>query len=115
MSGAIAAGAAAGGPAAAELLVPVSWGELLDKITILEIKAARIADPVKLANVRRELAALEAVRDRHPWRSEATAALVEDLRAVNAALWDIEDRLREHERGRDFGPGFVLRFTRVRL
>jgi hypothetical protein len=87
--------------------VPISWGELLDKITILEIKQARITDPVKLRNVRRELQALEAVRDAQPWRRPETEHLYAELRTVNEALWEFEDSIRERERLRDFGPRFV--------
>ena len=88
-------------------VVPVSWGELIDKITILEIKAARISDPARRANVVRELEALTEARD----RGGALPASVEeptcDLRAVNEWLWDIEDEIRECEKHGDFGPRFV--------
>ena len=87
--------------------VPISWGELLDKITILSIKAERIADPVKRANVAAELTALEAVRDEGDWRNPQAERLVADLRAVNAELWDVEDGIRKQERQGDFGPVFV--------
>ena len=120
-----------------ELLVPVSAGELLDKITILQIKATRIGDPAKRANVSVELAALEAVAARAGLvaggsgvdRAEATtdqaegivqggadgggaglgdlAATMAELVAVNGELWDIVDRIRDCERAGDFGPGFV--------
>lgn len=86
------------------LLAPVSWGELIDKITILEIKAARIADPAKLANVRRELQALTAVRDT---QGTAPVGLADELRQVNEQLWDIEDLIRECEQRSDFGAAFV--------
>lgn len=89
------------------ILVPVSWGELLDKITILDIKSERIADAAKLANVRNELAALKAVVDAAGPLPEGHAALTGDLRRVNAELWDIEDEIRDCERRRDFGPRFV--------
>jgi len=88
-------------------IVPVSWGELIDKITILEIKAERIADPAKRANVARELAALNAVRDQGRARAEGLAALTRELRQVNEALWTIEDDIRECEAKGDFGPRFV--------
>lgn len=89
--------------------VPVSWGELLDKISILEIKAERIADPAKLRNVREELGALEAeCRAQPSWRARADVGrLAAELKGVNEALWDIEDAIRERERERDFGPDFV--------
>lgn len=89
------------------ILAPVSWGELLDKITILEIKDRRIADAAKRANVRRELDALNAEVARHGTLPEGTAALMDELRAVNEALWDIEDEVRDCERRQDFGPRFV--------
>ena len=88
-----------------EISVPISAGELLDKITILRIKERRIADPVKLANVRNELRALEQV-----WRA-AVSQPVHDAEAqlthVNETLWNIEDHIRDEERRKDFGPRFV--------
>ncbi len=89
-----------------DLLAPVSAGELLDKIAILRIKAERIADPGKVANVRRELIALEAAAGAVP-SGPALAALEAELRAVNEALWDIEDDIRAHDARGDFGEGFV--------
>jgi hypothetical protein len=88
-------------------LVPISPGELLDKITILRIKSERIADPLKLANVRHELALLE-----HSWRSAEVldaliAAEVTALHRVNSELWEIEDRIREHEAQRRFDADFI--------
>jgi hypothetical protein len=87
----------------------VSWGELLDKISILEIKLARIGDPAKLRNVGDELSALETARDAQPWWRDrpGVEGLTAELKAVNEALWDIEDAIRERERERDFGPRFV--------
>ena len=86
-------------------VAPVSWGELIDKLTILELKAARLSEPDALANVRREWAALApleaAVHD--PRLPPLRAALAE----INGALWDIEDRLRELEAVSDFGAEFV--------
>lgn len=87
--------------------VPVSAGELLDKIAILRIKAERIADPARLANVRRELAALEEVAAEAIPPDPALEPLLEALRAVNESLWDIEDAIRACEAAGDFGPGFV--------
>jgi hypothetical protein len=78
--------------------VPVSWGELVDKIAILEIKAARIREPRKLDNVQRELAALRAVLDREGPISEAAARAAAALARVNLALWEVEDALRSLER-----------------
>ena len=92
------------------ILIPVSPGELVDKITILRVKAARIA-PDKQANVRRELALLEAVAAQAlPSGLEAYFA---DLEAVNAALWDVEEGKRDCERRGDFGPEFISLARRV--
>jgi hypothetical protein len=88
--------------------VPVSVGELIDKLTILAIKDARIGEDAKLANVRREREALEAVAVAAGLRQlPGLAELEEALRAVNGELWTIEDRIRDCERQGDFGPGFV--------
>jgi hypothetical protein len=92
--------------AAAPVLVPMSPGELVDRVTILELKAARIADAGKVANVRRELHALRAA-GAAPLAAAAGARVVDELRAVNAVLWEVEDALRACERAQDFGPGFV--------
>jgi hypothetical protein len=90
-----------------DILVPISPGELLDRITILRIKAARMTDPVKLANVRLELELLERTWAVTPRASVDLAADIGALQAVNERLWDIEDGIREKERAQDFGPGFV--------
>jgi hypothetical protein len=86
------------------LVVP---GELIDKITILEIKAERIGDPEKVRNVRTELETLRAARDRTILPSDELRLLTAELRTVNEALWDIEDEIRGCERAGDFGPRFV--------
>jgi len=91
----------------AELLVPISPGELIDKITILEIKSQRMTDAAKLHNVRTELTLLEGT-----WRASAFAAVDiaeewEGLRRVNGALWDIEDRIRDQERDGRFDAQFI--------
>jgi hypothetical protein len=87
--------------------VPVSFGEVIDKITILEIKSERIDDPEKVVNVRRELEVLEttwldAVRDKTDV-SDARAR----LKAVNEELWDIEDKIRLKEQAKEFDDEFV--------
>ena len=89
------------------LLVPISDGELLDKISILEIKAAAIGDPAKRANVRHELAALEAVRGREVAGLAELPALYAELKAINQQLWQIEDEIRERERSGQFDGGFI--------
>lgn len=91
--------------------VPVSWGELIDKIAILEIKSERISDAAKLVNVRAELAALAGVRDANLPSDQKVladlATLTADIKKVNEALWEIEDDIRDCERDKDFGPRFV--------
>ena len=90
-----------------EILIPISPGELLDKITILQIKAERIADPAKVANVKTELDMLskawsEAVED-----DAEISALTAELKSVNETLWEIEDDIRDQERDRRFGERFI--------
>ena len=87
--------------------IEVAAGELVDKITILEIKSERIADPAKLANVRTELAVLAAARAAALPPSPGLDRLTAELRAVNEALWQIEDDIRDCEAAGDFGPRFV--------
>ena len=89
------------------LLVPISVGELFDKISILELKERAITDPARRANVVRERAALEAVCRREVAPTPELAALHGELRAVNRALWEVEDALRAHERDGAFGADFV--------
>ncbi|WP_376691370.1 DUF6165 family protein [Wenzhouxiangella sp. EGI_FJ10409] len=90
-----------------ELLIPVSPGELLDKLTILEIKLERIDDEAKLANVRREHELLMRVWRESGLGDEAVARLRDQLRAVNERLWEIEDAIREEERRKRFGDDFI--------
>ena len=89
------------------VMVPVSWGEVIDKITVLEIKSEKLDDPAKLANVRKELGLLASVRDQEFADHPALAALSAELKAINQELWDIEDDIRDLERAKDFGPKFV--------
>jgi hypothetical protein len=87
--------------------IEVAPGELLDKITILEIKSERITDPAKLPNICREMAVLAEARDRTiPWSNELDQMIIE-LKAINAAIWEVEDEIREYERRHDFGHRFV--------
>ncbi len=87
--------------------IEVSPGELIDKITILEIKSARMDDAAKLENVRRELDHLTAARDGAVRPSAELDRLAAELHEVNERLWDIEDAIRACERDRDFGDRFV--------
>lgn len=89
------------------LQVEVSPGELIDKITILEIKAERIADPDKVANVQRELRSLVAARSAALPSSRELDELTAELRGINERLWQIEDDIRDCERNGDFGERFI--------
>jgi hypothetical protein len=89
------------------ILVPISPGELIDRITILDIKRTRIADVARSANVAFELALLRAVRDRAVSRSTEIARLAAELFAVNEMLWELEDAVRDCERRKHFGPTFI--------
>ncbi len=89
------------------ILIPVSWGELLDKITILEIKSRSIADDAKRQNVERELTALNAVVTQAGSLPTAAGPIIDRLRGVNEALWNIEDDIRDCERQKNFGDRFV--------
>ena len=90
-----------------EILVPVSFGELLDKIVILQIKSERMKDAAKLANVRNELSALERTWMEHPAAGKDIVELRAALKAVNERLWVIEDDIRVKEARREFDDGFV--------
>lgn len=90
-----------------EILVPVSFGELLDKIAILQIKSERMTDPAKLANVRNELAALERTWLAHPAAAGDIAELRAELKAVNERLWVIEDDIRLKEKAQAFDDEFI--------
>lgn len=90
-----------------KILAPVSFGELVDKITILEIKFERISDPNKLANVRTELTSLSEILGGLDVDADALAAVRAELKSVNESLWVIEDDIRARENASDFGPAFV--------
>lgn len=90
-----------------EILTPISVGELLDKIAILEIKSERIRDDAKLVNVRRELDALVAVWKESPASAIDLGDLRARLKAVNERLWVIEDDIRLQEKAQTFGDEFV--------
>jgi hypothetical protein len=90
-----------------EIRVPVSPGELLDKITILRIKSSRMGDAQKLANVRVELKVLEETWGASPYAKSDIAADVNALLQVNERLWVIEDDIRDKERAQAFDSEFV--------
>lgn len=87
--------------------VPIAIGDLIDKITILEIKAARIDDAAKLRNVQIELAMLNEIKRTAGLETPDMTPLADELKAVNAELWDIENDIRGCEARRDFGERFV--------
>jgi len=86
---------------------PVSFGELIDKITILEIKSQRIDDAGKLANVRNELELLNATWGNAPASQTDISAERARLLAVNERLWDIEDEIRVKESAQEFDAAFI--------
>jgi hypothetical protein len=86
---------------------PVAIGELIDKITILEIKAERFTDAAKRKNVVAELTMLRARRDQAVPQSPRLDALGAQLKAVNERIWELEDSIRDCERRVDFGPKFI--------
>jgi hypothetical protein len=90
-----------------EISVPVSPGELLDKITILRIKSSRMSDAQKLANVRIELKVLEETWGASPYAKSDIAADVNALLQVNERLWAIEDDIRDKERAQAFDSEFI--------
>ncbi|WP_394004806.1 DUF6165 family protein [Luteimonas sp. WGS1318] len=90
-----------------EISAPVSFGELLDKIAILQIKSERIRDDAKLANVRHELTALETTWMAHPAAGHDIVRLRAELKAVNERLWVIEDDIRLKEKAQAFDDEFV--------
>jgi hypothetical protein len=90
-----------------DVLVPISPGELLDKITILRIKAVRITDPAKLSHVRLELGLLEKTWSDSGYGGVNVAAYERALHEVNDRLWDIEDRIRDKEAVQTFDRDFI--------
>jgi hypothetical protein len=88
-------------------LTPVSWGELIDKVTILEIKKTQMSDADAIFNVCRELAALSEIVKRAIDSQPRLQNLKELLFAVNRQLWDIEDAIRQKESTKSFDAGFI--------
>ena len=96
----------AGQPGIGTPLVPVSWGELIDKITILEIKSENLTRADALKNVRHELSLLQALAE-PALTSEEIVTLKSRLRTVNETLWQVEDRIREKEAAHAFDADFI--------
>lgn len=90
-----------------DILIPISPGELLDKITILRIKSDRIDDTEKLGNVRRELELLDNIWSQSVKQDTTIQHLTEELTSINEALWDIEDDIRDEERQKNFADRFI--------
>lgn len=88
-------------------MVPLSWGELIDKITILEIKNEQLKDAAKLANVRKELGMLSAIVDKAFPNNAQLATLTAQLKDINQKLWVIEDDIRQCERAKSFDKTFI--------
>lgn len=87
--------------------IPVSWGELIDKITILEIKSERLSDAAALINVRKELCLLRETGEPVFIENAEVLILKEKLKSINEMLWDIEDRIREKEASGAFDERFI--------
>ena len=90
-----------------DILVPISPGELLDKITILQIKSERMSEPEKVANVQIELDALSAVWKKSVSEDSTITEIHNELKSINETLWDIEDDIRDEERAKNFGEKFI--------
>ena len=90
-----------------DILIPASAGELIDKITILEIKVKNIRDPEKNRNVAKELEALVKCLRKNISYTDKLADLRASLKSINEALWDIEDDIRLCEQRREFGDKFI--------
>ena len=88
--------------------IEVSNGEILDKITILVIKSKKITDPIKLKNINNELDELQPFLDVVGYESNSTVnSLVKELESVNEKLWNVEDKLRDKERSKQFDGEFI--------
>jgi Family of unknown function (DUF6165) len=87
--------------------VRISWGELLDRVTILEIKGSRLRSAGAAANVARELAMLQASAAEAYRNNPDLAPLKKELTAVNELLWDVEDKIRAKEAAKQFDPEFI--------
>ena len=87
--------------------IELSVGELLDKISILQIKAERIVDPSKLENINKELDVLMSLWKDSAYSNNNLESETNELKAINEELWAIEDKIREQERNQVFDKGFI--------
>ena len=87
--------------------VEISIGEFFDKVTILEIKRARISDPLKLININKELDVLNHLLTKLPFSRDKIKVEVDELRQINEKLWVIEDDIRDKEARKQFDQGFI--------
>lgn len=90
-----------------QILIPMSPGELLDKITILEIKSERMSNEGKLRNVRHELSLLNNTWSQSVSEDDTIRRIHSALKNINEALWEIEDDIRDQEKAREFGQRFI--------
>ena len=90
-----------------EVNIPVSLGELLDKISILEIKSKKILNDLKLTNIKKELSGLKKVLEDLNFNFSETNNLYEELYEINLTLWEIEDSIRILEKDKNFGKDFI--------
>lgn len=94
-------------------LIPISWGELIDKITILEIKQTHIKSPAALTNINKELGYLTDILENSTGVAELISDLKQQLLDVNKRLWQVEDDIRDKELKQDFDSGFIELARRV--
>ena len=87
--------------------IPISWGELFDKITILQIKLENLTSKNALENVEQELKKLQSILTQNGPKTMETIRLEGELRRINQQLWDIEDKLRDKERANSFDDEFI--------
>jgi hypothetical protein len=88
-------------------LVPISWGELIDKITILEIKEVKITSNNALDNIRKELGFLSGIVSNSKGVYDAISLLKNELKEVNLNLWQVEDEIRDKEYSQEFDEEFI--------
>ncbi len=88
-------------------LIPISWGELFDKITILQIKIENIKEKNALKNVKTEHDQLNTIYSSNFFKDEIARCLFNDLKEINQKLWDIEDKIRDKEQSKNFDKEFI--------